>query len=239
MSPSLSSYQLQRESALLLRRLKGGRGYLQEKIGTGLWHLFTRRTGFTRPVAEVDASFVEGLRKAQALVPRPGGGLMAAEDDARRPSTLRFMGDLEPPLVEAAERLAQDYEKAQYEARVTSNWDLALLPTGARRAGGEREISNAALAARARIHAALEVAGPELSVLLCEVCCLSAGLEQAERRLGLPRRSGRGQLILGLSRLASYYGLTNGTGKRRRRAVRHAGLPDFRPSLHRERPRQE
>lgn len=231
MAPSLSDYHLQRESGLLLRRLKDGRGYVQEIAGTGLWHLFTRRTGFTRPAAEIDASFIEALRKAQLLVPRPGGGLMAAEEDARRPSTVRFLAQIERPLAEAADRLARDYECAQFGARVTSNWDPALGATNGRRVVGEREVSNATLTARDYVHAALAAAGPQFSAILCEVCCLSAGIEQAERRLGLPRRSGRAHLIAGLTRLARHYGFTAAGSELHRRTIRHAGLPDFRPAL--------
>ena len=231
MASSLSDYQLQRESDLLLRRLKDGRGYVQEIAGTGLWHLFTRRTGFTRPAAEIDASFIEALRKAQLLVPRPGGGLMATEVDARKPSTVRFLAQIDRPLAEAADRLARDYECAQFGARVTSNWDPALGATNAKRAGAERELSNATLVARDYVHAALAAAGPQFSRILCEVCCLSAGIEQAERRLGLPRRSGRGHLLAGLRRLAHHYGFTAAGNERRVRPMRHSGLPDFRPTL--------
>ena len=231
MASSLSDYQFQRESNLLLRRLKDGRGYVQEIAGTGLWHLFTRRTGFTRPAAEVDASFIEALRKAQLLVPRPGGGLMAAELDARKPSTVRFLAQLDRPLAEAADRLARDYESAQFGAKVTSNWDPSFGATSGRRVGGEREVSNATLAARDYVHAALAAAGPQFSGILCEVCCLSAGIEQAERRLKLPRRSGRAHLIAGLTRLARHYGFTNVSSKERSRPMRQSGLPDFRPAL--------
>ena len=43
--------------------------------------------------------------------------------------------------------------------------------------------------------------------MLAQVCCLSAGIEQAERVLDLPQRSGRAVLGLALTALARHYGM--------------------------------
>lgn len=231
MESSLSDYNFRRESALLTRRLAGGRGYLLPAPEGDLWHLFTKRTGFSRAVAELDAGFVAAMLRSQMLVKRPGGGLMAADGEPGKPKPARWLNQVDTVLAEAGERLAQDYERAELSSRVTALWDQALLPSGSRRAGGEKEISNAALSARGRVHAALESVGPELSGLLCEVCCLSAGIEQAERRLGLAARSGTALLQVALTRLARHYGFLGAYVPRRRASLRQWGTPDFRPRL--------
>ena len=88
----------------------------------------------------------------------------------------------------AAELIRADYEKARLGARVTALWEKradgapAALPSSP---------SEQAYAARERVFRALDAVGPELSGIVLEVCCLSAGLEQAERRLKLPARAGK------------------------------------------------
>ena len=84
---------------------------------------------------------------------------------------------------------------------------------------------------------ALEAVGPELASMLAQVCCLSAGLEQAERLLNLPQRSGKAVLGLALTALARHYGLLRPPGSARRAALGACGLPPrpF-PKLSRRRP---
>ena len=59
--------------------------------------------------------------------------------------------------------------------------------------------------ARDRVRAALEAAGPGLAPMLERICIHGSALEAAERGLGLPRRSGKTVLRLGLQRLAAHY----------------------------------
>lgn len=105
----------------------------------------------------------------------------------------------------AGERLRGDFERAMLAGRTTLNWDLA--GTGVRGGNAAVELSDGAIAARRRYHAALDGVGPELGSILEQVCCLSAGMEQAERLLHLPQRSGRAVLGLALTALARHYGL--------------------------------
>jgi len=105
----------------------------------------------------------------------------------------------------AGERLRMDFERAMLARRTTLNWDLA--GAGSRGANVEADLSDGAIAARQRYHAALDGVGPELASMLAQVCCLSAGIEQAERVLELPARSGRAVLGLALTALARHYGL--------------------------------
>lgn len=128
----------------------------------------------------------------------------------------------------AGERLRADFERAMLGARTTTNWELA--GSGSRSATAVAELSDAALAARQRYHRALDGVGPELAGILTEVCCLAAGLEQAERRLHLPQRSGKAVLALALTALVRHYGLT-GRDQRRDGGVLRWGLAGYRPDI--------
>lgn len=128
----------------------------------------------------------------------------------------------------AGERLRMDFERAMLARRTTLNWELA--GTGCRSPGAAAELSDGAIAARKRYHAALDSVGPELASMLAQVCCLSAGIEQAERVLELPARSGRAVLGLALNALARHYGMAEAT---RRDGLTGWGLDGYRPSLNR------
>lgn len=139
------------------------------------------------------------------------------------------------PLISEAqylsgERLRRDFERAMLSRRTTLNWDLA--GAGSRAANAPAELSDGAIAARQRYHAALDSVGPELAAILAQVCCLSAGIEQAERVLDLPARSGRAVLGLALNALARHYGLGEAM---RRDGISGWGLDGYRPALNRGR----
>lgn len=129
----------------------------------------------------------------------------------------------------AGEKLRRDFERAHFQGRVTTSWDLSA--TAGRSAGNAvAELSDGALAARERYHRAIAAVGPELAGILVPVCCLAAGLEQAERSLNLPQRSGKAILALALTALARHYGIRGASSPRAARA-RNWGLPDYRPAL--------
>jgi hypothetical protein len=122
----------------------------------------------------------------------------------------------------AGERLRVDYERAHFEPRITSSW---VEWTGARNYSSLSDnriasLSNSAIDARRRVHNAFDAVGPELSGVLYFMCCLAGGLEQAERMLHLPQRSGKAVLAIALTRLARHYRLL-------KPAVRSAASPDF------------
>lgn len=122
----------------------------------------------------------------------------------------------------AGERLRFDYERAHFEPRITSSW---VERTGARNYSSLSDnriasLSNSAIDARRRVHSAFDAVGPELSGVLYFMCCLAGGLEQAERMLHLPQRSGKAVLAIALTRLARHYRLL-------KPAVRSAASPDF------------
>jgi hypothetical protein len=122
----------------------------------------------------------------------------------------------------AGERLRFDYERAHFESRITSSW---VERTGARNYSSLSDnriasLSNSAIDARRRVHHAFDAVGPELSGVLYFMCCLAGGLEQAERMLHLPQRSGKAVLAIALTRLARHYRLL-------KPAERSAASPDF------------
>ncbi|MFO1088301.1 MAG: DUF6456 domain-containing protein [Hyphomicrobiales bacterium] len=107
---------------------------------------------------------------------------------------------------QAGEQLRRDYDRAQCSPQVTSRWEPG--PRSPLRPGSSLlTASEQALAARERVHRALEAVGGDLASILLKVCCLEQGLEQAERALGWPTRSGKLVLQIALERLAVHYGI--------------------------------
>ena len=117
---------------------------------------------------------------------------------------------LEQDLVEAAERLREDFELAQMGPRVPQNWDRFL--TGSDRGGFHSDNGGAAgpRAARDRVALALRDLGPGLGDVALRVCCFLEGIEAAERRMGWAARSGKIVLRIALQRLRRHYDDTYG-----------------------------
>ena len=133
----------------------------------------------------------------------------------------------------AGERLRADYERGQMSPNVTRDWDRMSLPKATSGGGAAvgLNLTEAGIAARQRVGAALDEVGPELAPVLVDVCCDQRGLEEAERHNGWPKRSGKVILNMALARLARHYGLvaTPNAGDGRRRAISHWGAADYRP----------
>ncbi|MBW4960994.1 DUF6456 domain-containing protein [Sulfitobacter sp. CW3] len=113
-------------------------------------------------------------------------------------------------LVQAGERLREDFELAQMGEKTTQNWDRFLTP------GGDAPTSSfsgsAPSAARARVGSALADLGPGLSDVVLRCCCYLEGLETTEKRLGWSARSGKIVLRIALMRLRKHYDETLGPG---------------------------
>ena len=112
---------------------------------------------------------------------------------------------IEPHQFQAGERLRADFTRAHMMPRTTSNWSS---PISSGRRGGERAaaFTETMIAARQRVHQALDAAGPEFGGLLLDVCCFLKGLEDIERERAWPSRSAKVVLQLALDRLARHYG---------------------------------
>ena len=112
----------------------------------------------------------------------------------------------------AGERLREDFTRAQLNPRVTSDWTRPIndLP---RASYGVHEVAGAALAARRRVHAALEAVGPGLAEPLVAICCRLEGLEAVEAAYAWPQRAGKIVLKIALERLARHYGLLRGAAR--------------------------
>ncbi|MGL4322261.1 MAG: DUF6456 domain-containing protein [Paracoccaceae bacterium] len=112
---------------------------------------------------------------------------------------------LEPDMIEAAERLREDFELAQMGPRVAQNWDR-FLTAGDR--GGFRPdagVAEGPRSARDRVALALRDLGPGLGDVVLRVCCYLEGLEMAEKRMGWASRSGKIVLRIALMRLKRHY----------------------------------
>lgn len=113
---------------------------------------------------------------------------------------------LAPELIEAGEKLREDFELAQMGPRIAQNWDRFLTAGGNRGAMTEgRGPAEGPQDARVRVARAMEALGPGLSDVVFRVCCFLEGLETAEKRLGWSARSGKVVLKIALERLAAHY----------------------------------
>lgn len=117
---------------------------------------------------------------------------------------------LEPGLVEAAERLREDFELSQMGPRVAQNWDRFLTGPERPDPGRDFALPAGARAARDRVAAALRDLGPGLGDVALRVCCYLEGIEATEQRMGWAARSGKIVLRIALQRLKRYYDETCG-----------------------------
>ena len=135
----------------------------------------------------------------------------------------------------AGERLRIDYECANFERRITSSWEGARTGTANYGSISDNRIAtltDTAIDARRRVHCAFDAVGPELSGVLYYICCLAGGLEQAERILQLPQRSGKAVLAIALTRLARHYRLLKTPVKSEHsKDFGHWAMADYRPQI--------
>lgn len=108
---------------------------------------------------------------------------------------------------EAGERLRHDWELSQKGPRVTMNWDMAMRSGKVSGPSDAYDPTPAELKAKQRYEKALDVLGPGLADIAQRICCRYEGLEDAEKAMSWPQRSGKVVLSIALSQLARHYGI--------------------------------
>ena len=172
------------------------------------------------PRPEIGALRARHLALSERLVEPGSGARRVTVDDAESPLSwlARRRGRdgrmlVAPHQFQAGERLRADFTRGQMMPRTTSNWSSGVA-SERRGPSGAADCTEATIAARQRVNAALEAVGPEFSGLLLDLCCFLKGLEDIERDRGWPARSAKVVLQLGLDRLARHYGyLAEARGK--------------------------
>ena len=134
----------------------------------------------------------------------------------------------------AGERLRKDYEAAQMAPRITSAYDESSGSGGRHWQMSDNAVSKMSdnvIAAKERLHHAFVEVGVELSGILYQVCCVSAGFENAEMVLALPPRSGKAVLALALTRLGRHYGLIKARKTTPKDSISFWAVDDYRPAI--------
>ena len=160
----------------------------------------------------VDTFRGQHLALAQCQIATESGRTSVTVDEAESPLVwlARRRGRdgralITPHQLQAGERLRADFTHAHLMPRTTSNWSN---PISSGRRGGQPPgaFTETMIAARQRVHHALDAIGPEFAGLLLDICCFLKGLADIERERAWPARSGKVVLQLALDRLARHYG---------------------------------
>lgn len=115
-----------------------------------------------------------------------------------------------PAAIEAGERLNRDFTFGGLQPRLTARLEPRLSARDSGGRGGQAELSDHQIDARARLQKALSGLGPDLSGVALDVCCFGKGLEQVERERQWPARSAKLMLRTALSQLGRHYGFSPG-----------------------------
>lgn len=207
----------------------------------GSCHLDLTATGRARLRRNAAGAPAEPFRRQHgAVAARAEDGLPRLVEEAESPlAWLARRKDkdgrayLTPARVAAGERLRADFTRGELMPTVTSNWSIGRVSGGGvMRPGGRDDPTDRAIAARARVHAALDAVGADLAGLLVDVCCFLKGLETVESERRWPARSAKVVLDIALGRLADHYGLSDeAAGPDRARGLLKWGTPDHRPTI--------
>ena len=197
-----------------------GRARLRRTAATAPAEPFRRQHG------DVTARTEDGLSRVVEEAESPLAWLARRKDKDGR-------AYLTPARVAAGERLRVDFTRGELMPTVTSNWSIGRVSGGGTmRPGGRDDPTDRAIAARARVHAALDAVGADLAGLLVDVCCFLKGLETVESERRWPARSAKVVLDIALGRLADHYGFSDeAAGPERARGLVKWGTPDHRPTI--------
>lgn len=148
--------------------------------------------------AEAQASFAGP--ETESVGPVIADSPLAVLSRRRGPDGQPF---LSRELVQAGERLREDFELSQMEPRMAQDWGRLLTGPGDR--GGRSGGGDGVLAAKQRVAKAMYDLGPGLSDVALHCCCFLEGMEQTEKRMGWSARSGKVVLRIALERLRRHY----------------------------------
>ncbi len=171
-------------------------------------------------IRQVDAGGEPG-RAMVNLSESPLGQLMRRRGPDGRP----FLSAAE---FGAGERLRADYTRGRIMPRLGANWEASVASGSRAQGGGLADLTDAALAARQCVDAAITAVGPELSGVLIDVCCFLKGLELVERERGWPVRSAKIILKTALGVLSRHY---SPPVSRSSRQTLHWGSEGYRPKM--------
>jgi hypothetical protein len=221
-------------SAFALAR---GRGWLEPDQGTDRYRIAASGIKALRRAKSGQSAHVPGARQTKKAAGQGAASMRAAPEGSlawlRRRKDKDGQALITEPQFSAGERLAADFWHAQLTARVTADWSGIAASRRTRRAapGVGVEMGDHVVAARQRIHRALDAVGPELAGILLDVCCHDVGLEAAGRAQGWPQRAAKVVLQLALTRLARHYGLIAPEPRSGAQRMRHWGSEDYRPDI--------
>lgn len=178
---------------------------------TALQHLMAAQESRVLGFSEAQAPFSSGAEAEAALDrmdrdPRARRGRYLLAESPLTTLARRRGPDGEPflteELVDAGERLREDFELSQIGAREGRSWDAFLAAT---KSAEPFDLDEAESPARKRVAAALRDLGPGLGDVALRCCCYLEGLETTEQRLGWSARSGKIVLRIALQRLRRHY----------------------------------
>jgi hypothetical protein len=166
----------------------------------------------SQPAPEIDHFRAQHLKTAARTIPTKHGRAQVVVDEQESPlawlARRRGRGGralIASHQLQAGERLRSDFTLAQLMPRTTSNWANPLA-SGPGAGDSAMHATDTMVAARQRVHLALDAVGPEMSGLLLDVCCFLKRLDDVERERVWPTRSAKLVLQIALDRLARHYG---------------------------------
>lgn len=184
-----------------------------------------KRSAASAGDAGLDRFRLQHIQPVEAMALTPDGPMKVTVNVAESPlAWLASRKDrngrplLSPVQFQAGERLRSDFTLASMTPRMSANWEGSV--SSQRGGGGSAPMTERVVAARKRVHMAMDGAGPEFSGLLIDVCCFLKGLEQVERERQWPPRSAKLVLQLGLDCLTRHYGLRSELRGRESTAMR-------------------
>jgi hypothetical protein len=168
----VTSYEMSATGRLALKRLVEE----EESARMGMAEAPASFAGQHREWAEREIAGEEGPRRMRYNLAESPVAVLGRRRDKDGKAFLS------QDLIEAAERLREDFELAQMGPRVAQNWERFLTTGGGLRADGG--MAEGPRVARDRVSAALRDLGPGLGDVALRVCCFLEGVEAAERRMG-------------------------------------------------------